>query len=328
MEIFFHLARHRRPAVTAEADGEIGVREPAVQFQQRQRVAAGLRDDPVGDPGVERPRHHRRQQLPGLGVGQSVHPHLRQAARDVVVGRLTGGEDQRDRLGVQASRHERQDQLGRLVEPLHVVDQADQRTGGGGLGEQAEHRQAEDQGRRRPALTQPERHVQRVPLRVRQTAEVAEQGCAELLQRRVRDIGFGLHPGATHDLTAGRGPGEMVEQGGLAGAGLAPQHQRPALTSTDVTQQPIEGVPFPLPPPQLETRHRAPNRDCRRSTLNKLSTGRKAPSSPPGDAGVHIGVPNQYPARAAGPPPIGPESNATGGPVPRGRRREQDRPER
>ena len=60
-------------------------RQPARQLEQRQRVAAGLGDDPVPDPGVDRPGQHRVQQRPRVRLGQALDPQLRQAAEELLV---------------------------------------------------------------------------------------------------------------------------------------------------------------------------------------------------------------------------------------------------
>ena len=54
-----------------EAAGQLGVGHPADQLEQRQRVAAGLRDEPVADPLVEVARRGGGQQRPGVVVGRA-----------------------------------------------------------------------------------------------------------------------------------------------------------------------------------------------------------------------------------------------------------------
>ena len=67
----------------------------------------------------------------------------------LLVAGLTHREHQRDRLGQEAPRDERQRLRRGPVEPLGVVDQADERLLLGHLGQQAEHRQTDEEAVRR-----------------------------------------------------------------------------------------------------------------------------------------------------------------------------------
>ena len=60
--------------------------------------------------------------------------------------RLARREDQRDLLGQQAPSHERKDACRCPVEPLRVVDHTEERSLPGGLGQQAEDRQSDEEG--------------------------------------------------------------------------------------------------------------------------------------------------------------------------------------
>jgi hypothetical protein len=60
-------------------------------------------------------------------------------------------------------------------------------------------------------------------------------------------LGLGLDPGGPQHGHPLGPPGGMVEQRGLADAGLAPEHQRPAAGPAGVREQPIEGVAFGAP---------------------------------------------------------------------------------
>jgi len=59
------------------------------------------------------------------------------------------GEQQRDPLGVQPPRHERQRLRRGPVQPLRIIDQARQRPARGHLRQQAQHRQADQEPVRR-----------------------------------------------------------------------------------------------------------------------------------------------------------------------------------
>ena len=118
-------ARQRSGTGQPESAGQLRGGQPARQFQQRQRVPAGLRHDQVADPRVQRPGQCRIQQRPRVLVCQPADFQLRQPGQ--ARARLTGREHQPDRVGAQPPRRESQRLRRGLVQPLLVVDQADQR---------------------------------------------------------------------------------------------------------------------------------------------------------------------------------------------------------
>ncbi len=113
-------------------------------------------------------------------------------------------EQQGDALGLQASGHERQRVRGRSVQPVRVVDQAQQRPVLGHLGQQTEHRDRHQEPvplHRRP---QSERAAQRRGLAGRDRREPVRDGAQQLVRRRVRELGLRLDPAATqHPHTVG-----------------------------------------------------------------------------------------------------------------------------
>lgn len=78
-EALFHLPDRWSRADDPEATGALRGRDVARHFQQRQRIAATLGDEPVTDPLVEPPHNHRVQQVPGIAVRKPFEPQLGQA---------------------------------------------------------------------------------------------------------------------------------------------------------------------------------------------------------------------------------------------------------
>jgi len=155
MQLTGHGGRGR----DGEAAGQLGVAQCPGHLQQRQRIAASLGDEPVADLLVEvTPRGHGGQQRPGVVVGESVDGQRGQGGEHPLVGRLPDREQEQDGLGVKPSADEPQDLGRRYVEPLGVVDQAHQRPLAGGLGQQAQHGQPDQEPIRRIAARQSERH--------------------------------------------------------------------------------------------------------------------------------------------------------------------------
>ena len=71
-------AAQRRRTRQPEAAGDRHRLQPARELEQRERIAAGLVEDPILDARVQRPRDRRLQQLPGVVGGQALDHELRQ----------------------------------------------------------------------------------------------------------------------------------------------------------------------------------------------------------------------------------------------------------
>jgi hypothetical protein len=140
--------------------------QPARQLQQGKRVARRLGQDPVPDLLIEPEADHRAQQRTGVLVRQTPHLQVRQSCE--LLTRLPRGEDQSDRLSQQAPRRERQHLRRCRMQPLCVIDHAQQWPILGHLRQQRQHRQPDQEPVRRASRPQPERDSQRVALRTRQ----------------------------------------------------------------------------------------------------------------------------------------------------------------
>src|SRR3954451_24707964 len=112
-----------------------------------------------------------------------------------------------------------------MIEPLRIVDDADQRTLLGNEREQAEDAEADQETVRSVASAQPERAAERVALRRRQLLEAIQERRAELLQSCERELHLGLDARRSCDAASRRGSEEVLEQGGLADARLATQQE-------------------------------------------------------------------------------------------------------
>ena len=139
--------------------------QPARQLKQGQRVAVRLGQDPVPDALIEPEPDHRPQQCAGLRVRQALHLQVRQPSQ--LLARLARGEDQPDWLGQQPPRRERQHLGRRRIQPLRVIEHAQQRPVLGYLRQQGQHRQPNQEPVGHASLPQPERDAQRIALRNR-----------------------------------------------------------------------------------------------------------------------------------------------------------------
>ena len=154
------------------------------QVQQRQRVAARLRDDAVADTIVEPTRDGSAQQRARILVGQPAQHQLGQAAEVVPGTRLADRDHDRDRLRQQPSRDEAEDQRRGRVEPLGVLHQTQQRPLLGRGGQQAQHGESDQEPVRDVARREAQGDAQRVPLGLRQRVQLVEQRRAELMDAR------------------------------------------------------------------------------------------------------------------------------------------------
>jgi hypothetical protein len=82
-----------------------------------------------------------------------------------------------------------------LVEPLRVIDEAQQGSVVGGRSHQAQHCQPDEKAVRRLPEAAAKSDVQRFALRFGQLVKVIQQRCAELLQPCERKFHIGLHAG-------------------------------------------------------------------------------------------------------------------------------------
>jgi len=147
----------------------------------------------------------------------------------------------RDRVGQQPPCDESEQLVRRVVEPLGVVDDAQQRALLGDAAQEAEHRQSDEESVGRLARRQAERDGERVPLRPRERVEAVEQRRAELTDPRERQH-LGLGARDLLDAERDRLPGRVPQQRRLADPGLAADDDDPAAPVPGVPEQPVEQV--------------------------------------------------------------------------------------
>ena len=161
-------------------------------------------------------------------------------------------EDQGDRFRQQTARDESERLRGSTVQPLRVVDQADQRPFRRRLGQQSEHREADGIAiwRRPRSRAQAKGSAQRVALRARQTRQAVQQGRAQLMQDSKRQFHLGLDTRGPDHQAIGRALLHVVQQDGLADSRLTAQDQHPAVTRAHLVQQPVHDRLLAIPATQ------------------------------------------------------------------------------
>ena len=143
--------------------------------------------------------------------------------------RLALREQQHNRLGLQAPRHECEYLCRGPVEPLGIINQAQQGLFPCGVGEQAEQRQADQKPVGLRPGAQPERRPERIALRRRQPPEAAQHRPAQLMQAGKGKLHLRLGSGRPDKLETRGTFGRVTQQRRLSYPRFAAQHQHRAL---------------------------------------------------------------------------------------------------
>jgi hypothetical protein len=141
----FDATRKIRRRRNAEAAGELRPGLAPRELEQRERVAVRLGDDPVAHALVDRARDDGREQRARVLLAETGERQLRQPVELAPPNRLTDGEDQRDRFSEQPPGYEAEDLAGHVVQPLGVIDHAEQRPLLRDRGQEAEHGQSDEE---------------------------------------------------------------------------------------------------------------------------------------------------------------------------------------
>ena len=165
--------------------------------------------------------------------------------------RRAGREYHRDTFCLETARDEREDLSRGAIEPLLVVDHAEQWLLLCHVREEAQDRQGDREPVRRRLGTHAERRPQRVALGRRQLLEALQHRRQQLMQAGVGELHLRLDAGGAHHTAARRSVDQVLQQRGLAHARFAPQHQGPALTRANGVDEPVEQLQFVAPGLQL-----------------------------------------------------------------------------
>ena len=231
--------RHDALAPALERVGRRGLRELA----QRQRVAGGLAEQEAAVVAAQRRRAQRVEQPQRLVRRQRAQHQLLEPGQPAIVGgRRAGGEEAGDVVGLEAVGGERERRERGRVEPVGIVDHQQDRALLGGVGQQREHRDAQRQRGRRRADVEREGRPQRGALRRGQPLDPLEQRPAGAEQGGVVDPLDDVDAGAAQDPEVARARDRLVEQGGLADAGVAAQDDGSGAAQACVVEGLVEQV--------------------------------------------------------------------------------------
>jgi len=189
----------------------------------------------------------RGEELAGLRIGQAVHGQRRELLEQPWRRRLADRGDHADAVGVQAPGHEA-DHLRRFgIEPLGVVDEAQQRLLLARARKNRQHGEPHQEPVRRRPSGQPERDLQREPLGRRQGREHRQERDQQLVHAPELQADFRLDPGHGGNPQIGSRMEGVLQQRRLPGAGTSAQHHRLAEAATRGVQHAVDGLPLQLP---------------------------------------------------------------------------------
>ena len=127
-KVLLELARKIPRAGSLESTRKFRRGHTLRKLQQRQRIPPGFGHDAIPDIGIDSTRDGRGEKSPGIVVGQAVQDQLRQPGQVAILGRLADCKKHQNGLGQYPSRHKPEDLTGRGIEPLRIIDDAQQRT--------------------------------------------------------------------------------------------------------------------------------------------------------------------------------------------------------
>jgi hypothetical protein len=238
-EALFDPGRQGYAIRQAETAGECGRCPASRQLEQCERIAVSLREDPLPNGLVDAARDRRDEDRPSVGLFEGRNAEFRETREVRKASGFAQREDNHDGLRGEPASDEAEDLRRRPVEPLSIIDKADQWLGFGNLREEIEHSKPDKETIRRGPWPQSERRGERLALWIWQMFEVIEERRAELVEPSERQFHLGLHAGRAHDTTSGSLPEDVVEQGCFANTGVASHHHGRADAAARVCQQAI-----------------------------------------------------------------------------------------
>jgi len=186
------LVRHRPTTRYSKPTGEIPSVPCARQLDERERVTATLSDDLVTDSRVERPAHVFEQQRSRVAFTEARYVQRRQPDEQVIAKAGPNRESEHHAFSQQTASDELEDLPRRLVEPMGIVDDADQRPLFRDVGEERQGREPDEKTIRHAPSGQAKDGRERVALRRWKPLEAMEQWRAKLLEAAVGELYLGF----------------------------------------------------------------------------------------------------------------------------------------
>ena len=201
---------------------ELSFAQRGGKLEQGERVAARLSDKPVAElrreldacRAVDQRLSRRRVEPAQLQLGEP-------GCLEVANVALASAEKHDDAFRFEPPGDEDERVCGCVIEPLSIVDQAQERLIFRGLGEQAQDRERDEEAVLASPRCQAERSTEGGSLRLRKTLDVLENRADDLVQGGERELRFRFHPGAAEHAHAGGLVARVLQERRLADARLA-----------------------------------------------------------------------------------------------------------
>jgi hypothetical protein len=219
----------------------------AGQLEQRQRVArrcsVQLEDDLL--------RQSRSlQQLDGLRALESADDELVDAGRlEHARIPVTSGKEHRQWIGFEPARDEDECIRGRRVEPMRIVDDAEQWLLLAGRGQKAE-RAGADEETAIQRWSEPERAAQRCRLSLRDLVDEVDDRAEELVKTGERQLGLGLHSLRMEHAHVACPFLRITQERALADARFTAHHERATGAGRRLSEQHIDALTLRCPADQ------------------------------------------------------------------------------
>jgi hypothetical protein len=201
---------------------------------------------------IERAGHRGVQERRGIGVAQPPQHEFREPRERGLV--VADCEDHGHGFHREPACDELQRLRRRLVQPLGVIHDADERALLGNLRQQGQRRQPQEEAVRRAARPQSERSAEGFLLRRRQLVQPIQIGTAQLVQAGEHEFHLRLDARCPGHPASGCAFQQEVEQGGLADPRLSTQHQDLAAAGFRCRHEMAQPVALALSAPQAGPR--------------------------------------------------------------------------
>lgn len=224
--------------------------ERTCQFDQRERVPARSRHEPLPYVGVHRPGAAHEQVCGLVRAERRQVEHGQVVQGDAVCVRAADREHHRHRVGSEPAGDEGQCRRRRTVEPVGIVEHAQHRPLLTDLAEEAKRGQRDQEPVVGAAPAQAERDAEGVGLGLGEAVGQLQHGAQQAVQGRVWEFRLRLDAATPeHGHPVGTGD-QLVKQSSLADAGLTAEHQNAAGGAPGPVEQVEQSASLRLPPRQ------------------------------------------------------------------------------
>lgn len=224
-------------------------------LEQCEGIPPRFGDDPINNLFAQWHDDRSCQQLSCFALAETSKANVRQPEKRVSVRfiDIAYGEYQDYALGRNPARNKCQDFRGCLVQPLCIINEAEQKVLLRRLGKQVKGRQADQEPVRNRTKSSAQRHTERDLLRLWEPVQVVKQWCAELVEtcEGKLHLGFDARRRFHTEVRCRRFLSKMFKQRGLADTGITTHHENSTTAGLGADQQLLNLVALRAPTQKL-----------------------------------------------------------------------------